>query len=37
MFQPVPKPDDDGFATVPDRPGIGYELNVQFLGRYRVG
>ncbi len=37
MFQPVLKPDDDGFVTVPDRPGIGYELNMQLLNRYRVG
>ena len=37
MFQPVLKPDDDGFVTVPDRPGIGYELNMELLNRYRVG
>ena len=28
--------DDDGFVTVPDRPGIGYELNMGLLNRYRV-
>ena len=37
MFQPVLKPDADGLVTVPDRPGIGYELNMQLLDRYRVG
>ena len=36
MFQPLLKPDDDGFVTVPDRPGIGYELNMDLLNRYRV-
>jgi L-alanine-DL-glutamate epimerase-like enolase superfamily enzyme len=36
MFQPVLRPDDDGFVTVPDRPGIGFELNMQLLDRYRV-
>ena len=37
MFQPLLQPDDDGFVTVPDRPGIGYELNMDLLNRYRVG
>jgi L-alanine-DL-glutamate epimerase-like enolase superfamily enzyme len=37
MFQPVLKPDNDGFVTVPDRPGIGYELNMELLNQYRVG
>ncbi len=37
MFQPLLKPDDDGFVTVPDTPGIGYELNMDLLNRYRVG
>jgi L-alanine-DL-glutamate epimerase-like enolase superfamily enzyme len=36
MFQPVLKPDDDGFVTVPDRPGIGFELNMELLDRYRI-
>jgi L-alanine-DL-glutamate epimerase-like enolase superfamily enzyme len=36
MFQPALRPDDDGFVTVPDRPGIGFELNMQLLDRYRV-
>ena len=25
------KPDKDGFVTVPDTPGIGYELNMELL------
>ena len=37
MFQPILKPDADGYVTVPDRPGIGYELNMDLLNRYRVG
>ena len=37
MFQPLLKPDEDGFITVPDRPGIGFELNMELLNRYRVG
>ena len=36
MFQPILKPDSDGFVTVPDRPGIGFELNMDLLSRYRV-
>jgi L-alanine-DL-glutamate epimerase-like enolase superfamily enzyme len=36
MFQPVLRPDDNGFVTVPDRPGIGFELNMQLLDRHRV-
>ena len=36
MFQPILKPDDDGFVTVPDRPGIGFELNMELLSRYRM-
>ena len=37
MFQPLMKPDEDGYVTVPNRPGIGYELNMGLLNRYRVG
>jgi D-arabinonate dehydratase len=37
MFNPVLRPDADGFVTVPDRPGIGFELNMDLLDRYRVG
>src|SRR5919106_2981348 len=36
MFQPALRPDADGFVTVPNRPGIGFELNMQLLDRYRV-
>ena len=27
----------DGTVAVPDRPGIGFDLNMDLLGRYRVG
>ena len=37
MFHPILKPDTDGFVTVPNRPGIGFELNMDLLDRYRVG
>ena len=37
MFEPKLRPDADGYVTVPDRPGIGFELNMNFLSRYRVG
>ncbi len=37
MFEPKLRPDADGYVTVPDRPGIGFELNMDFLSRYRVG
>ena len=37
MFHPILKPDSDGFVTVPDRPGIGFDLNMDLLDRYRVG
>ena len=36
MFQPILKPDTDGYVTVPDRPGIGFELNMELLDHYRV-
>jgi L-alanine-DL-glutamate epimerase-like enolase superfamily enzyme len=36
IFQPQLAPDKDGYVTVPDRPGIGYELNMELLGCYRV-
>ena len=36
MFHPLLKPDQDGFVTVPDTPGVGYELNMDLLNRYRV-
>ena len=37
MFQPQMIPDEDGYVTVPDRPGIGFELNMDLLNKYRVG
>ena len=37
FFQPLLIPDEDGFVTVPDTPGIGYEINMDFLRRYQVG
>jgi L-alanine-DL-glutamate epimerase-like enolase superfamily enzyme len=37
LFYPKLKLDSDGFVTVPDSPGIGYELNMDLLSRYRVG
>ena len=37
MFQPLMKPDEDGYMTASNRPGIGYELNMGLLNRYRVG
>ena len=36
MFNPILKPDMDGYVTVPESPGIGFELNMDLLGRYRV-
>ena len=37
MFEPRLVLEEDGFVRVPDRPGIGYELNMDLLNRYRVG
>ena len=37
MFQPLMKPDEDGYMTASNRPSIGYELNMGLLNRYRVG
>ncbi len=37
MFEPRLVLEEDGFVRVPDRPGIGYELNMELLNRYRVG
>ena len=36
MFLPRLVLDSDGFVTVPESPGIGFELNMDLLGRYRV-
>lgn len=37
MFLPQLSLDKDGFVTVPQTPGIGFELNMDLLNRYRVG
>ncbi|MEZ4830169.1 MAG: mandelate racemase/muconate lactonizing enzyme family protein [Bacteroidia bacterium] len=36
IFYPQIKLDADGYVTVPDRPGIGFDLNMEALNRYRV-
>jgi len=36
MFMPRMVPDTDGYVTVPDRPGIGFELNMELLNRYKL-
>ena len=36
MFLPRMAPDNDGYVTVPDRPGIGFELNMDLLNRYKI-
>lgn len=36
MFLPKLELDRDGFVHVPDQPGIGFELNMDLLDRYRV-
>lgn len=35
LFQPLMTLDEDGFVTVPDRPGIGFELNMDLLEHHR--
>ena len=35
IFQPLMTLDSDGFVTVPDRPGIGFELNMDLLNKHR--
>ena len=37
LFFPKLKLDSDGYVTVPERPGIGFDLNMDILNRYRVG
>ena len=37
MFLPRMAPDNDGYVTVPDRPGVGFELNMDLLNRYKIG
>ena len=36
LFHPMLKIDKDGYVTVPDIPGIGFELNMDLLNRHRV-
>lgn len=36
MFEPALVLNSDGFVDVPSRPGIGFELNMDLLNRYRV-
>ena len=37
LFFPNLKLDSDGYVTVPETPGIGFDLNMDLLNRYRVG
>jgi len=37
LFFPKLKLDSDGYVTVPETPGIGFDLNIDLLNRYRVG
>lgn len=37
LFYPKLSLEKDGFVTVPDSPGLGFELNMDLLNRYRVG
>ena len=34
MFHPELVLEDDGFVTVPNRPGVGFDLNTEFLSQY---
>jgi len=36
MFFPALLPDNDGFVTLPNRPGIGFELNMDLLNKYKI-
>ncbi len=36
IFMPIMELDADGCVTVSDRPGLGFELNLELLKRYRV-
>ena len=36
MFLPALRPESDGFVTLPTRPGIGFELNMDLLNKYKV-
>ena len=37
LFYPKLKLDSDGYVTVPETHGIGFDLNMDLLNRYRVG
>ena len=36
LFYPKLKLDSDGYVTVPNTPGIGFDLNMDLLNRYKV-
>ena len=36
MFHPILKPDKDGYVTVSEKPGLGYDLNMNLLKKYQV-
>ena len=36
LFHPKLKIDSDGYVTVPDSPGIGFDLNMDLLNRFKV-
>ena len=36
MFEPLMVLDNDGFVTVPTRPGIGFELNMDLLNFHKI-
>ena len=36
LFEPQLVLDEDGFVSVPDRPGIGFDINMSLLQKYRV-
>ena len=36
LFAPRLLLEEDGMVTVPDRPGIGFEINDELLARHRV-
>ena len=36
MFQPILKPDKDGYVTVSEKPGLGYDLNMNLLKKHQV-
>ena len=36
MFHPILKPDKDGYVTVSENPGLGYDLNMDILKKYQI-